>query len=188
MKVGVARVVEDGEEAEETGMALGMLLLEAGVEVVEGVEVDEEAAAVDWEVEMVLDGEGDEIKKEVELDEETAAVDTELELLLATAADDELVSAVTTDADVALVPVENPPNVVCRIVVCSIVVVTGCRHTAEMPLPARNFPINSVCGAEMPAHADCRNAVSVCKPSMQASEQPCVGWKSVGKQLFSSAL
>ena len=179
MKVGVATVVlvEEGE-AEEMGMALGTL--EMAVEAVE--EVDEETAVdVDCEAETVLDvDEGDEMAETVEeVEEETATVNTVLELLL--------VATVDVEGGTVVVCVENPPNVVCNIVVCKIVVVTGCRHTAAMPLPAKNFPINSVCDAETPAHAFCRNAVSVCRPSMQASEHPRVGEKSLAMQLLISA-
>ena len=84
---------------------------------------------------MVVDIEGDE-----EEEEEIAAVETLLELPLLAAADEVDVTGVVVGAGELLllaVLVVNPPNVVCKIVVCRIVVVTGCGHTAAMPFPAK---------------------------------------------------
>ena len=155
-KVGVA--VVDVVGAEDTGEALGTV--DANVE-------DTNEILVDWTCDVVLGVEEDE-----EEEEETATVDKVL-LLLVVAADDEVVAMLEVEGVVIVVRVVKlGDKVVCRIVVCKMVVVTGCRQTAPIPLPARNFPMSSVVGAVTPVHSVWSNTVSACKPLMHACEHP----------------
>ena len=112
--------------------------------------------------------------EEDEEDEEDVLAMVDIVLLLVVVVnDDEVVILLDIEELVAVVRVvELGEKVVSRMVVCRMVVVTGCGQMAPIPLPSRNFPMSSFDGAETPLQAVWRNAVSSCRPSMHACEQP----------------